>query len=477
MLRASEVVMGRRFLVGVLAVVLAGCGSALPTPAATPASTEPASPVETAALLTSAVASGQPTILPASPPASLPPSPVAPVEPSPTPLPPLPGTTALVLPRGTLVTVPLARQAPGSSPEDFAPQPGGPPTGPYVYLGAARSVAGLRHLSVVDLGGGSVRAVPVPLAPDESLADVQASGGRLLVLTWLQQGPRPEHEGVPCGSLSGHPIEWRQLAASIGADGLPAGSWRTLDSGVASRRYADPSAMVSCDDPLVPALASSGDVLAYAVDHPTPAYPAGSRIVLRSLATGGVVRVIDTATQVVDLALSATSVAWVESPNALVPGPVTRWRVMRAPLASGVAAEVPLAVPGRVWRYAPQRLALDGDAVLANPGQSVVGWASVVRSAGSSVVLLNPSPDLDCAPIGGVSGVALLSCLEEGYNERIATWSAGHGLRIVSAPLAADITSEVVMNGWVTWRFRPDPEGVQPVLLGVPFAALVAANR
>lgn len=463
--------MGRRFLVGVLAVVLAGCGSALPAPAASPATTQPASPVE------SVVASYQPTILPASAPASPKPSPVSPAEPSPTPLPPLPGTTPLVLPQGSLATVPLARQAPGSSPEDFAPQPGGPPTGPYVYLGAARWLPGLRQLSVVDVGGGSVRAVPVPLAPDESLADVQTSGGRLLVLTWLQQGPRPEHEGVPCGSLSGHPIEWRLLAASIGADGLPAGSWRTLDSGVASRRYADPSAMVSCDDPLIPALATSGDVVAYAVDRPTPAYPAGSRIVLRSLVTGGVVRVIDTATQVLDLALSTTSVAWVESPNALVPGPVTRWRVMRAPLASGIAAEVPLAVPGHVWRYAPQRLALDGDAVVDNPGQSVVGWASVVRSAGSSVVLLNPSPDLDCAPIGGVSGVALLSCLADGYNERIATWSAGHGLRIVGAPLAADIDSEVVMNGWVTWRFRPDPEGVQPVLLGVPLAALVAANR
>ncbi len=53
---------------------------------------------------------------------------------------------------------------------------------------------------------------------------------------------------------------------------------------------------------------------------------------------------IDTATQLLDLALSATSVAWVESPNARVPGPVTRWRVMRAPLASGIAAQVPLAV-------------------------------------------------------------------------------------------------------------------------------------
>ncbi len=145
--------MGRRFLVGVLAVVLAGCGSALPAPAASPATTQPASPVE------SVVASYQATILPASSPASLEPSPRSPEEPSSTPLPPLPGTTPLVLPQGSLVTIPLARQAPGSSPDDFAPKPGGPPTGPYVYLGAARWLPGLRQLSVVDVGGGSVRAV------------------------------------------------------------------------------------------------------------------------------------------------------------------------------------------------------------------------------------------------------------------------------------------------------------------------------
>ena len=476
MLSASEVAMARRLVGWLLTLLLVGCGGPTPTPASgPPASSHAPSPATVAPI--SPAASSPATPVPPSSPPSLPPSPSVLATSSPTPIPPLPGTAALTLPSGTVVTVPLASERSGSAYWQFPPKAGGPPVGPYVYLGAEPWLHGLRHLSVVDLRGGSVRYVPLMLQPYESLATALVSGLSLVVLAWVQQGPRPEQMGTPCTSLSGRPIAWRLLAATLGSDGLPAGAWRTLDAGVSSRQFTYPNAGVTCDDPVIPPVAVSGSTVAYAVDHPTSQYPAGSRIVLRSLSSGSMLRVIDTATQVTALALSATSVAWVESPNAQAPGPVTRWRVMRAPVATGLAREVPLAVPGHSWRYAPESVVLDGSAVLTSPGEWQLGWGTVVRSAGNSVVALNRNPTPFCLPFGAASGVALLTCSEEGYDERVATWSAQDGLRILDGPLPAVMHSAAVTGDWVTWTFYSDPELTRPVLLGVPLAALLAANR
>jgi hypothetical protein len=283
--------------------------------------------------------------------------------------------------------------------------------------------------------------------------------------------------GIPCYSDSGKPIAWRLLVTTLGADGLPAGGWRQVDAGVATRRFADPDAGINCDDPIIPAVAVADGRAAYAVDHPTSQYPAGSRIVLRSLGAGTVQRVIDTATQVTHLALSASSVAWVESPNAQTPGPVMRWRVMHAPVATGLASEVPLGVPGRVWRYVPQGIVLDGEAVLTTPGERGVGYSIVVRSEGSSVVALNPSGTPYCAALGASSGVAVLTCSVEGSDDAIATWSPATGLRVLVGVLPAAYRSERIDSGTVAWTFFKGPNLTQPVLMGVPLAALVAANR
>jgi hypothetical protein len=266
------------------------------------------------------------------------------------------------------------------------------------------------------------------------------------------------------------------LRTTLGANGLPTGGWHQVDAGVATRQFADPYAGITCHDPIIPTVAVADGRVAYAVDHPTSQYPAGSRIVLRSLGGGTVQRVIDTATQVTHLALSASSVAWVESPNADAPGPVTRWRVMRAPVATGLAEEVPLGVPGRVWKYAPPGVVLDGDAVLVNPEEPFV-WSIVVRSEGSSVVALNPSGTPYCAALGASSGVAVLTCSVEGSDDAIATWSAATGLHVLADVLPAAYRSERINAGTVAWTFSKGPNLTQPVLMGVPLAALVAASR
>ncbi len=473
-------------IVSVSALLIAACGGPAPTsaPAVGPATTNLPRPEPSPAIATfnPAATIGQPTLVP--PP--LPPGVVSSSAPSvppatPAPTSPLPGTTALVLPTDAgVTTIALGPIPPGSAPGQYPPKSGGTPTGPYVYLGADPVNQSAYRLSVVDLSGGSVRYVPLPSRPAESVAYALVTGGRLVVLLRRQEGWPPEQLGMPCSSSNGRPITWRLLVARLGSDGLPAQGWWQVDAGVATRPFTDPNAGVTCHDPLVPPVTVAGDagsLVAYATDHPSAAYSAGSRIVLRSLASGTVERVIDTATTVTALALSATSVAWVESPDADAPGPVTRWRVMRAPVGTGVASEVPLAVPGRIWRYAPQNIMLDGDAVLTNPGARVIGWGIAVRSQGSSVVALNPSGSPYCTVFGASLGVAVLACRSEGTDDHVATWSATHGLRVLAEPGPALYRSETVASGYVAWVWADLMTLTRQDLVAVPFGGLIAANR
>jgi hypothetical protein len=451
--------------------LIAGCGRqpATPSPSATAAATARA-PASTPAPTPVSTPTPTPTLTGTPAPPSLAP-------PTPSPTSPLSGTAALILPPGTVRTIDLAEQRSGSSFWSFPAKPGRPPTGPYVYLGADPETPFAYGLSVADLGGGSVRALPLRSLPYESVASALVEGHSLVVLVWRHEGPLPARMGIPCYSDSGKPIAWRLLTTSLGADGLPTGGWHQVDAGVATRRFADPDAGINCDDPIIPAVAVADGRVAYAVDHPTSQYPAGSRIVLRSLGGGTVQRVIDTATQVTHLALSASSVAWVESPNADASGPVTRWRVMRAPVATGLAEEVSIRMPGHLWRFMPPGVVLDGDAVLATPGELVLGWSSVVRSEGSSVVALNPSGTPYCAALGASSGVAVLTCSVEGSDDAIATWSAATGLHVLAGVLPAAYRSERIDSGTVAWTFFKGPNLTQPVLMGVPLAALVAGTE
>jgi hypothetical protein len=359
--------------------LVAGCGSqpATPSPSATAVATAPAGIATPTPTLASTLRP-TPTLTGTPPPPSMAP-------PTPWPTSPLPGTAGLILPPGTVRTIDLAQRPSGSSFWSFPAKPGGPPTGPYIYLGADPWSPFAYGLSVADLGGGSVRPVPLPSLPYESVASALVDGRSLVVLVWRHEGSLPARMGIPCYSDSGKPIAWRLLTTTLGADGLPAGGWHQVDAGVATRRFADPDAGINCGDPIIPAVGVADGRVAYAVDHPTSQYPAGSRIVLRSLGGGTVQRVIDTATQVTHLALSASSVAWVESPNADASGPVTRWRVMRAPVATGLAAEVPIRMPGHLWRFMPPGVVLDGDAVLATPrraGPRVVQRGALGRFVG-----------------------------------------------------------------------------------------------
>ena len=135
------------------AALIAGCGSqpATPSPSATVVASVPVTTSTPAPTLASTLSPAPTPTLTGTPP---PPS-MAPPTPSPTS--PLPGTAALVLPPGTVRTIDLAQPPSGSSFWSFPAKPGGPPTGPYVYLGADPETPFAYGLSVADLGGGSVR--------------------------------------------------------------------------------------------------------------------------------------------------------------------------------------------------------------------------------------------------------------------------------------------------------------------------------
>jgi hypothetical protein len=71
----------------------------------------------------------------------------------------------------------------------------------------------------------------------------------------------------------------------------------------------------------------------------------------------------------------------------------------------------------------------------------------------------------------------VLTCSVEGSDDAIATWSAATGLRVLAGVLPAAYGSERINSGTVAWTFYKDAAFTQPVLMGVPLAALVAGTE
>ncbi len=442
--------------------------------------------------LNSVVPGASPTVQPSAEPsaspatASPPTSPSAP-PPSATPAPsatsssadlwtaaPLPNRPSLQLAPGTLRTLVLDLHA-----GQIAPQGGGAPTGPFVYLGPTSlpddTWTRAKHLYVADVGGGSVREVPVPLQGYEAIASAIESSGALVVLVWQHTGGQPATRPMTapgCWSDASSPIEWRLLAVAVGSDGLPSGAWRTLDAGTATRKFQSPQQMAAgCDEAMLPAIAVSGGRVAYDVDHPTSQFPAGSAIRIRSLSGGTLERTIDTQSQVERLALSASSVAWTESPNADAPGGPTQWRVMRAPLASGAASTVALGTLGQSWFGPPLYLVLDGDAVVVAEGGGGTNASATLRVQGGSLEVLNPDSAVSCVPLAASSGMVILRCGTEGRNDGITAWSAASGLRLLAGTPTPNIWSEQLGDGWFAWQSY-DTTGTKIGITAVPLSAL-----
>lgn len=220
--------MRRLLAVSLVTALVAACGSTTVSPP--PSASPPA------------------TILPASatPAASPSPTPGPTLSPTSSPSSPTPaivneGMPVLIAPSGAMRIAPI--------PDSPGVQAGGTPTGPYAYLQGI----GNRTLYVADAGGGSERAVLLPLSADEQIDEVQTDGLWIVVAVSGPATPGASENGLTCGQQERLPRAWRILAAPLGADGLPEGSFRKIDAGVASRAFEVPgNAGLACPYPATP---------------------------------------------------------------------------------------------------------------------------------------------------------------------------------------------------------------------------------
>lgn len=338
---------------------------------------------------------------------------------TPAPTPSLPssvdGMPLVRLPAGTLTV---------DVPDVLSPQPGGPPTGPFLYDSTGAKGA---RLFVVDVHGGSVREIPLPATPRRQ-SQVALDGDTLVAEIWGHTGPAPAEPGVPCSGDEGQPLAWRLLAARVGADGLPAEAWRTIDTGTAERPYRPPHVGEWCNPTMAPPFAVAAGRIVYAVEASTAGAPEASTVLVRAIADGAVERTYPAARQVTGLALSESTVAWTQSANELIDGEETPdWQLMRATLdANSASAVSPVASETQVW---PPGILLDGDGVVVSDDRTVVR----VGSSGSATI--DPgAPGRDCIASAIDRGLVALGCSDQAGNRWTAVWTNETGIRAIGDP-------------------------------------------
>jgi hypothetical protein len=414
------------------------------------------------------------TILPTSTPPAASPSPALGPTVSSTPTPPSPapatvdeGMPVVVVPPAAIRTAPI--------PDSLRVQAGAAPTGPYAYLQGI----GNRTLYVADAGGGSERAVPLALAADEQIDEVRTDGSWIVVAVSQPATPGASENGLTCGQQERLPRAWRILAAPLGADGLPSGPFRKIDSGVASRAFEVPgSAGLACPYPATPPVALAADEVAYAVE----ASGAASTVLVRPLPTGTFgltyARTYASPSQVYQVALSATAVAWSETANGLTDRPTPDWRVMTASIMTGAPRQVPLGVVAGPAHGFPPSLLLDGNAVIASLDQFTGVSGTVVRVDGDTVETVDSGrPHRNCGAGGADGGVIVLYCNGTTMSGDTATltswvavWSAASGLRALGGGAAMAPVELWIANGWAVWTGVDANQ--HAVLMGVRLSAL-----
>jgi hypothetical protein len=414
------------------------------------------------------------TVLPASatPAASPSPTPGPSLSPTSSPSSPTPaivneGMPVLIAPTGAIRIAPI--------PDSPGVQAGGTPTGPYVYLQGI----GNRTLYVADAGGGSERAAPLALSVDEQIDQVRTDGLWIVVAVSGPATPGASENGLTCRQQEEQPRAWRILATPLGADGLPSGPFRKIDAGVASRAFEVPgNAGLACPYPATPAVALAAGRVAYAVE----ASGAASTVRVRPLPTGTFgltyARTYASPSQVYQIALSSTAVAWSETANGLTDGPTPDWRVMSASGTTGSPHQVPLGVvAGPSHAFLPGLL-LDGNAVIASLDQFTGARGTVVRVDGDRVEKVDPGrAHRDCGAGGADGGDIVLYCSGTTLSGDTATltswvavWSAASGLRALGGGAAMAPVELWIANGWAVWTGVDANQ--HAVLMGVRLSAL-----
>ena len=409
-----------------------------------------------------------PVSAPAVSSASLLPSAAASPTPTPSPLPSLvdEGMPVVVVDPGAMRSALI--------PERPTEQAGSAPTGPYAYL---LGIADSRYQSlfVADAGGGSERQVPLALLAGEQIDEVVTDEGWIVVAVSRPATPSPTESQLTCAQLERQPRAWRILAAPLDRGGMPALPFARVDAGVASRAFELPQgAGLSCPYPAVPPVAVAADTVAYAVESA----PGGaSGVVIRSLPTRALLRSYASPSQVYQLVLSSTTVAWSETANGLTDGQTPDWRVMTASTTRGAPRQVPLGVVAGRGHEFPPGLLLDGTAVIASLDQFTGSKGTVVRVDGDQIETIDPGhANRNCWAAGAARGVVVLDCNGTTVNgdtaamtSWVAVWSAASGLRALGV-LTVPAVELWINSGWAVWTGADADQ--RSVLVGVLLSAL-----
>jgi hypothetical protein len=284
------------------------------------------------------------------------------------------------------------------------------------------------RLFVADLRTRTSHRVALALAPGERIDGVATDGRTLVLLVWRRINPLPPPGAVPCNGDESHPLAWRLLAAPL-SHGLVAGAFNVLAAGRSSLVFAPALAGEYCPGPLVPRIAVASGRVAYAIEDLASARPAGARIIVRSLASGAIVRSVTRPGQVVALALSASAIAWLESANAQTSRTAgAGWAVRRALLSGGASSEVNVGAHAG-WPSLPDRLALDGaSVVVAVPIAFGMAWTVERIPLGGSAGRLNPPGTKVCDVVGAAGSMIAMSCdVSPARPGTILLWRPGHG--------------------------------------------------
>ena len=307
--------------------------------------------------------------------------------------------------------------------------------------------------NVVIAGSGSwTGAIDIPLTQEESAAraikggtgtSIVADASEIAVLVWHSVGP-PTETRAPCPGVLGQPRAWRIVAGTLDGTGRPA-ALREIATGQNDVIFGGPMGGEGCLATSVPNVAVADGQIAYSFDDPDGKRPVGSRIELRSLADGTIVRQLATPTHVLSLGLSHENVAWIEA-GADYP--------TRLPLRVSTHDEpeardlVTFATPGQQMGWSIPSFAVAEHLVFWEQFGTGQIWAQDLATGGKMRV----SPDGTACLIGGASDTTtVMNCRGDNDSSSQAStlviWTMGTGPRLLAG--AAGVQGEQISNGWV----------------------------
>jgi hypothetical protein len=318
-------------------------------------------------------------------------------------------------------------------------------------------------IAFVDIGIG----LPTTIAtlPVGHTADTVALGANSVVWmdSWYAKPPTNCGGAVPCNPYAGQPVLWRVAAVP-----LAGGAETTLATGTSSRT----SIMGEAAAPHAAVLAADGDRVAYAEDAPTKAAPEASRIVVRSISTGAIVRQIDTTGYIELLRLSGTAIAYGEAFDIAGPGTIT-WRD-----ATLMVARTDTETPAKVDDHVSDVAIGDGRIAWARAdAMDYTTWTASLDSLQPTKVA-GPTTDVPPNQIGlssqvvivgeGVAWIVQVPDKTGAFTSTVALWRPGEPRARLVTGIAGDDTI-LTGDGLLAW----DPfTGTVGSAGGVPLAKL-----